>query len=136
MIAAVVSICSIQEKNWFTSERPITKNITLEVYKSNDYLSAIYKDAFAKICVTITKVSHDSRVVVWTKTFDALQLKQFPSLEEALFHKVVINNVFDGREHLEIHSIISYYTNGSLLEIQDGAFVSKGTTDSTLIISI
>jgi hypothetical protein len=87
-------------------------------------------------CVTITKVNHNSRVTVWTKTFDPLQLKQYPSLEDALLQKVAINNVFDSREHLEIRSTVSYYSNGSVLEIEDGVLVSKGITGGTLIISI
>jgi hypothetical protein len=135
-IAVAVSIFCMQEKNWFIFEKPIIKNVNLEVYKSNDYSSAIYNDASAKICITITKVSCKSRIIVWTKTFDALQLKQYPSFEDALLQKVSIANVFDGREHLEITSTVSYYANGSVLEIQDGVLVSKGTTGSKLTITI
>lgn len=135
-IAISVSVFWIQEKNWFASEKPIIKNVNLEIYKSNDYSSAIYKDATAKICITITKVNNRSRTIVWNKTFGALQLKQYPSLEDALLQKVAINNVFDNKEHLEVRCTISYNSNGGLLEIDNGVLVSKGTTEGALIIQI
>lgn len=135
-IAVSVWVFCMQTKSWFASEKPVIKNVSLEVYKSNDYLSAIYNNATAKISVTITKVSNCSRVIVWNKTFDALQLKQYPSMEDALLQKVVVGNVFDNREHLEIYSTVSYYANGSLLEIKGGVLLSKGATDGTLTISI
>lgn len=135
-IAVSVSILYIQEKSWFTAEKPTIKNIILEVYKSDDYLSAIYKNASAKICITITKVSSASRVTVWSKTFDPLQLKQYPAFGDALSQKLAIDNVFDGREHLEIRYTISYYSNGSVLEMENDVLLSKGTKDGTLTIAI
>ena len=135
-IAVSVSAFCIQEKTWFAPERPIIKNVNLEVYKSNDYLSAIYNDATAKISITITKVSRNSRMIVWNKTFNALQLKQYPSLEDALLQKVAIDNVFDNKEHLEVRCTISYNSKGGLLEIHNGVLVSKDVTDGTLIIQI
>ena len=135
-IAISISLFFIQDTNWLAPEKAISKNFNLEVYKSNDYLSAIYNDATAKICITITKVRHDSRIIVWNKTFDAIQLKQYPLFEDALLQKVAINNVFDNKEHLEVFYTICYNSNGAILEIQNGILVSKGTTDSTLTISI
>lgn len=135
-IAVSVSIFCVQEKSLFTTEKPTIKNIIFEVYKSDDYLSAIYKDVSAKICITITKVSPGSRVAVWSKTFDPLQLKQYPSFCDALSQKLAIDNVFDRREHLEIRYTISYYSNGSVLEMKSDVVVSKGTKEGTLTIVI
>ncbi|QEC66141.1 hypothetical protein FRZ67_02030 [Panacibacter ginsenosidivorans] len=135
-IAGLISVLCIQAKSWSVTEKPVVKKFNLEVYKSNDYLSAIYNDATAKVSISITKVSRHSRTTIWNKTFDALQLKQYPLSEDALFQRVVINNVFDSKEHLEIHSTVSYYANGGILEIEDGVLVSKGATDSTLIIPL
>lgn len=132
---SVLAFC-MRERSRFTYEKPIIKNINLEVYKSNDYLSAIYNDASAKIYVSITKVSGNTRLTVWSKTFDAIQLKQYPSLEGPLSQKIAIKNVFDSKEHLEILSTVSYYSKGSVLEIKDGVLVSKGTTGGTLVIEI
>jgi hypothetical protein len=126
----------LQVVDGIISEKPTTKNLNLEVYKSNDYSSAIYNDASAKICITITKVSRKSRITIWTKTFDAIQLKQYPSIENPLLQKVAIANVVDSKEHLEILSTIMYYNNGSVLEIKDGALLSKGAKGGTLIILI
>lgn len=135
-IAVSVSYFCIQEQSWFVFEKPIIKNINLEVYKSNDYSSAIYNDATAKVCITITKVSRNSRIIVWNKTFDTLQLKQYPSLSSALSQKIAIKDVLDDSEHLEIVGTVSYYSKGSVLEIRDGVLLSKGTRNGKLIISI
>lgn len=135
-VAVFVSVICVPEKSWFTPEKPIIKNVSLEVYKSNDYLSAIYNNATAKISITITKVSNHSRIVVWNKTFDALQLKQYPSMRDALLQKVVISDVLDNREHLEVVSTVSYYANGSVLEIKDDLLLSKEATDGILTIPI
>lgn len=135
-IAVSVSVFCIREKSRFASEKPIIKNVSLKVYKSNDYLSAIYNNATAKISVSITKVSNRSRTIIWNKTFDALQLKQYPSMEDSLLQKLVISDVYNEREHLEIVSTVSYYANGSLLEIREGLLLSKEAADGILSIPI
>lgn len=137
-VAAAISILIlyIQADSRFVPEKPIVKNINLKIYKSSGYLSNIYNDASAKICITITKVGRSSRVTVWAKTFGALQLKQYPSIEDALLQKVAIKGVFDRMEHLEIRSTVSYNANGNVLEIKEGVLLSKGTTDGTLTIPI
>jgi hypothetical protein len=135
-MAVSVSVFCIKEKSWFATEKPIVKNVSLEVYKANDYLSAIYNNATAKISITITKVSNRSRTIVWNKTIDALELKQYPSLEDALMQKVVISDVFDDTEHLEIVSTLSYYSNGSVLKIREGLLLSKEATNGILTIAI
>ena len=138
LIAAAISVTifSVREKGWLVSEKPIVKNVNLKVYRSSGYLSPIYKDVTAKICVTITKVSHNSRAVVWSETFDPLQLREYPSVDQALLKKVAINDVFDGREYLELRSTVSYNVNGNIVEIGDGVLVSKGVSGGTLIIQI
>ena len=84
LVVAAVAIFHTQVVTWLTPEKPVSKSINLQVYKGNDYTSAVYNDAFAKLHITVTKVSGKSRTIVWDKTFDALQLRKYPSLQNAL----------------------------------------------------
>lgn len=136
LVISAVAIFHTQVVAWLTPEKPVSKSINLQVYKGNDYMSAVYNDAFAKLHVTVTKVSGKSRTIVWDKTFDALQLRKYPSLQNALTQKVVINNVFDNKEHLEISYTLIYNSKGNVLEMQNGLLVTKGSNTGKLAIPI
>ena len=136
LVAAALAIFHTQVAAWIAPEKPVSKSISLEVYKADDYSSAIYNDASAKLQVTVTKVSGKNRTIVWDKTFDALQLRQYPSLKNAISQKVVIGNVFDSKEHLEVIYTLTYNSKGNVLEMQNGVLVSKGNPGGKLTISI
>lgn len=136
MIFAGIAIFHTQLKDLVTSEKPVSKSISLAVYKASDYLSAVYNDASAKLRVTVTKVRGNTRTVVWDKTFNALQLKQYPTLRNALSQKIIINNILDNREHLEVDYTLTYVSKGNVLQMHNGVLVSKGTNEGTLHISI
>ena len=136
LVAAALAIFHTQVAAWIAPEKPVSKSISLEVYKADDYSAAIYNDASAKLRVTVTKVSGKNRTIVWDKTFDALQLRQYPSLKNAISQKVVIGNVFDSKEHLEVTYTLTYNSKGNVLEMQNGVLVSKGNPGGKLTISI
>ena len=136
LVAAALAIFHTQVAAWIAPEKPVSKSISLEVYKADDYSAAIYNDASAKLRVTVTKVSGKNRTIVWDKTFDALQLRQYPSLKNAISQKVVIGNVFDSKEHLEVIYTLTYNSKGNVLEMQNGVLVSKGNPGGKLTISI
>lgn len=136
LVAAALATFHTQVAAWIAPEKPVSKSISFEVYKAGDYTSAIYNDASAKLRVTVTKVSGNNRTIVWDKTFDALQLRQYPSLKNAISQKVVIGNVFDSKEHLEVTYTLTYNSKGSVLEMQNGVLVSKGNPGGKFSISI
>ena len=117
-------------------EKPVTKSISFAVYKENNYASKVYDDASAKLQVAIVKVSGNKRSIVWRKEYDAKLLKEYPSLENALAQKVVINNVVDSKEHLEVMYTITYDAKGNKMQLQDGAIISRGAKDGKLFINI
>jgi hypothetical protein len=115
---------------------PVSKSISFAVYKSDSYASKIYDDASAKLSVAIVKVSGRKSTIVWQKTYDARLLSQYPLLANAMAQKVVINNVYDGREHLEVIYTLTYNANGNFMQVQNGTIISKGEKEGRLFINI
>jgi hypothetical protein len=123
-------------KEMVTAEKTVSKNISFEVYKANNYSSAIYNDASARLQVTVVKIRGAERRVVWQKNYDAMLLKQYPSMQNAIRQNVVINNVVDSKEHLEVVYTLTYDSNGSVMQLQDGKVISNGTQNGRLFINI
>jgi hypothetical protein len=123
-------------KEVMTQEKPVDKSISFAVYKGNNYASDVYNYTSAQVHITVEKVGSKKRSIVWEKTFDAKLLKQYPSIEKALLQNVTIPNVFDGKEHLEVTYTLTYISNGSQLQMQNGTIVSRGKISDKLNISI
>ncbi|HWB24539.1 MAG TPA: hypothetical protein VG738_03620 [Chitinophagaceae bacterium] len=117
-------------------EQPVSKNISLAVYTDNSYTSKIYDDASARLQVTVVKVRGGKRTTVWQKEYDAKLLKDYPTLQNALSQKVVVNNVVDSKEHLEVYYTVTYDDNGSKVQLQDGTVIAKGSNNGKLYINI
>jgi len=117
-------------------EKPVSKSISFAVYTQNSYTSKIYSDASAKLQVTVVKVRGSKRSTVWQKEFDAKLLKDYPTLQNALAQRVVVNNVVDSKEHLEVVYTITYDANGSQMQLQDGTVMAKGDNNGKLFINI
>ncbi len=112
-----------QKEESTASENAVNKSVSFAVYKSNNYASEIYNNTFAKLHITIEKVSGKNRRIVWDKTFDAKLLKDYPDLENALSQKVTVPNVLNNKEHLEVTYTLTYNSNGSELQMQSGTVV-------------
>src|SRR5690242_6461475 len=121
-------------KGTTATEKSVNKNISFAVYKGNNYASEVYNNTSATLHIIITKVRGNNRSIVWDKTFDAKLLKQYPSLENALTQQVTVPNVLDKKEHLEVTYVLTYNSNGSELQMQNGTVV-YGSSDK-LDISI
>ena len=139
MVAAAVVLLAAWGKPIIENisfKAPVSKSISFAVYKSDNYSAKIYDDASAKLSVAIIKVSGRKRFIVWQKTYDARLLNQYPSLANAMAQKVVINNVDDGKEHLEVVYTLTYNAHGSCIQVQDGTVISKGEKEGKLLINI
>src|SRR6476660_10654865 len=75
------------------TQRPIDKNISFAFYKGAAYASAAYTNTSAQLHVTIKKVNGINHTQVWSKTFDARQVNQYPSLEQAMLQTVKVSKV-------------------------------------------
>ena len=117
------------------TQKPVDKSISFAVYKGTTYASDIYNSTSAQLHVTIEKVKGGCRTQVWSKTFDARLLKQYPSSEQAMFQTVMIPKVFC-KEQLQITYTITYNSGGSELQMQNATMVSGNVTTDKLDISI
>lgn len=117
-------------------EKPVSKSISFAVYTQNNYTSKVYNDASAKLRVTVVKVRGNKRNAIWQKEFDAKLLKDYPTLQNALAQKVVVNNVVDSKERLEVIYTITYDEKGKQLQLVDGTVLNKGTNNGQLFINI
>jgi len=80
-------------------------------------------------------VKGNQRKQVWSKTFDAKLLKQYPSPEQAIFQTVMIPKVFC-KEQLEITYTITYNSGGSELQMQSATVIPGTEITDKLDISI
>src|SRR5215831_15395134 len=72
------------------TEKPVDKSVSFAVYKSTSYNSDIYNHTSAQLNITIDKVKGNRRTPVWSKSFDAKLLKQYPSVEQAISQTVTV----------------------------------------------
>jgi len=135
IVAAVVAVYTMSGsiKQMITPTKPVEKNVSFALYKGSDYSADVYKNTVASVHIKIEKVSSKGRTTVWEKTFDAQTLKQYPSLQNAIAQTVKVPNVFDSKERLEVSYTLTYDSNGSELQMQNGTVVNGNGTDKVYI---
>jgi hypothetical protein len=124
VLLLIVLTAYVPVKHFFETKQ-VDKSISIDIYKENNYRSKIYNTTSAQIHVVIEKVRNKNRIVAWDSTFDAKLLKKYPAIENAISQKITISNVADKKEHLEIKYLITYNSNGNILQIQSGTFLLK-----------
>jgi len=107
------------------TEAPVNKNITLVIYKDNNYTSDVYDCSFAQVHVIVERVKGEDRRIEMDTTFDAKLLKEYPSAENAYIQEVMIPNVFANKEEIEVKYILTYYSGSSRLEMQNSLFLKE-----------
>ena len=112
------------------------KEIALTIATTNNYTARAYDNAMASVHVTVYKISGKNQTIVWEKTFDTLQLKKYPNINQALPERVAIYNVMDSKDKLVVTYTVTYDTKGSLLKMANGAVVSVGDKAEKLFIGI
>ncbi len=123
-------------KEALTKEAPVSKSISFAVYKGGNYSSEVYNNTSAQINIVVEKVNGKTRTTVWSKTFDAKLLNQYPGIEDALSQKVTVPNVLGNKEHLEVTYTLTYNSKGSELRMQSGTVVSGDVKTDKVDISI
>src|SRR5215831_719175 len=66
------------------------KSISFAIYKGDKYNTKVYDCTYVQIHIIVEKVSSKERIQVWDTTFDAKQLKQYPSVDKALSQAVIV----------------------------------------------
>jgi hypothetical protein len=122
-VAVVIGAAIYQPVTEAMTVKPVDKSISFAVYKDTGYSSDIYNNTSAQLHITIEKVKGNIRTQMWSKTFDAKLLKQYPTLQEAMSQTVVVPKVL-AKERLEIAYTIIYNSGGSELQMQNASVVA------------
>ena len=101
------------------TEKPVDKKVILAIYKDNDYLSEAYNYTYAQVEVKVEKADGSESTTVLDTTFGGKLLKDYPSEKNALQQEVTIPNVFANKEEVTITYILTYYSEGSRLQMQN-----------------
>jgi hypothetical protein len=106
----------LKTKKVSNPEHPLEKSIAFTMYSNNSYTAQAYKNAMAQPRILIYKVKAGIKTVVWDKTYDFKYLRDYSTLHNRMFETVVINNV-NSRETLEVRYVLTYYADGSFLQM-------------------
>jgi hypothetical protein len=87
-------------------EQPVSKSICFAVNGDKNYSASIYNDALAQPRIIINKLRADSKIVVWDKTYNSKQLRDYSSVQNTMLEKVIINNIIDSKEKLQVTWLI------------------------------
>ena len=101
------------------AEKPVDKKVVLAIYKDYDYLSKTYNYTYAGVHVTVEKMSGSKNTVEFDTTFNMQLLKSYPTVENAKLQEVTIPNVFAKKEDVIVRYILTYYSDGSQLQMQN-----------------
>ncbi|HWB24332.1 MAG TPA: hypothetical protein VG738_02580 [Chitinophagaceae bacterium] len=123
-------------REMMTPEKTVTKNVSLAVYRADNYNASVYAGASASLQVSIVKVRGNERTVVWQKAYDARLLRDYPMLQNAMAQNITVKNVVDSKDKLEVVYTLTYDAKGSQLQLQNGTIISKGEKDGKLFINI
>jgi len=130
------AIFHTQIANVFVAEKPVTKQISLSIARDTNYNESVYDLSQATVHVVIFKVKDHKQIVLWEKTYDTLQLKQYPTLSNALHQDVTVSNILDRKEKLYVTYTVTYNTKGSQLTLVNGTCLEKGENKGDVMISL
>lgn len=107
------------------TEKPVDKEFTLAIYRDLDYSSKAYNSTYAQVHITVEKLSGSKSIVEIDTTFDNLLAKNYPTIENAQLQKVRIPNVYTNKEEVIVTYILTYYSDGSKLQVQNSRVIKN-----------
>jgi hypothetical protein len=119
-----------------STSKLMDKEINLAIFTDNNYNNAAYDSSLAQVEVTVTRINGNSSYTAFTKTYDAMQLKQFATEKNALTDKMNIQGVKDGKEVLVITYDVTYDTKGSKLTIEKKEVIGRGEAQKKIDVVI
>ncbi|NNV54432.1 hypothetical protein [Limnovirga soli] len=138
ILVLIMTVVVYHDQIWdyVKPNKMMNKEISLSIAPENNYTSAAYADAKATVNVVVTKVRGDKKTIVWNKTFDTIELQNYPRLNAAFNEKVKIPGVIDNKEKLIVTYIVTYDNKGSVLQLTNGEAVSTGVSTEKMMIGI
>ncbi len=120
----------------FSGYHKVQKEINLAMFTNNNYSASSYDAARASVEVTVSKVNENKVTVLNRKTFNFLQLKQYPCAANAINNTVKIAGNLKSSDLLMVTYTITYNTDGSVLRFQNSELISKETLKDNIKINI
>lgn len=114
----------------------VNKEIDLAIFTDNNYSSAAYDSSLAQVEVTVKKVIGNSYYTIASKKYDAMQLKQFADVRNAITDKMSIQNVQNNSEYLVVTYTITYNTKGSVLTSEKYEVIGEGEMNKKIDVVI
>ncbi|TKK69004.1 hypothetical protein FC093_09945 [Ilyomonas limi] len=114
----------------------VNKEVDLAIFTDNNYDYAAYDSSLAQVEITVQRVSGNASYTAFTKTYDAMQLKQYATEKNALTEKMNIQAVKDDKEILVVTYAIAYNTKGSKLIIERKEVIGRGEVQKKIDVVI
>lgn len=135
-ILFIVTLVFPNNLSLFTSTQKVAKEINLSIFTENNYRFAAYDGQQATIEVTISKIKNNQQVILRKEVFTPLQLKQFPTVANAINAKLNVNDVMNRNETLLVTYRVSYNSKGSVIVLENNEVVNKETGKDNISIKI
>ena len=141
LIITATAISLLSALTYFSTKKvnepaTVSKNISVEVYKTASYTSAVYENSTAQLEVTVVRVKNNKRDTVWQHAFQPTELKNYPESGKPMTQEISIPNVNDSRESLEVYYKVTYDSKGSILNYWNVTTIGKGQQTGKLNIQI
>jgi hypothetical protein len=120
----------------FSADKAVNKEINLSIARDGSYNQKVYDSSVASIHVIIFKVANNKQTILWDKTYADLQLKQYPTVANALQQTITVHNIKDKKEKLFVTYSVTYKTNGNKMLIENGTSLEKGESKGHLFINL
>ena len=132
----IVTLVFPNNLSFFRNAQMVNKEINLSLFTKNNYSSAVYDDAQATVEVTISKIKGSKQVIIGKQVFTPLQLKQFPTVANAIKTKMTVRDVMNHNETLIVTYNVSYNSNGSVIKFENNEIMNKETGKDNISIKI
>ena len=128
-------IFQLKTKKTSDRDEPVEKSITFTMYADNNYTARVYRNAMAQPRILIYKIKAGAKTVIWDKTYDFKYLRDYSNLHNRMFETVIINNV-NTREILEVRYVLTYYADGSFLQMYNDTVFNARVKSGLIKINV
>lgn len=120
------AIFHTQLTGMFTPAKPVDKQVNIAVSRDSSYNAPAYNKTLVTVQVYVFTVKNHRQHIVWHKMYNTMPAKNYPLVYNSHPETVNIKNMQDGKEQLYITYIITYNTNGCVMQIENGTKLLKG----------
>ena len=132
----VVSLIFAKTIFFASGAKPVNKEISFSVFSNSDYRAHAYDSSLAQVEVTVTKISGNSSVVLLSRHFDAMQLKDYKNAGSAQTQKISMPQVMGDKDYLIVSYTVTYNTKGSIVTLEKQDVMDKGIDTKHVDIEI